>query len=425
MRVVVLLGLARGTSRGTPKGRALDEGNTFSCPYMLVFDSEHERPGGRRRYFPKPLLTEAETAFWGRLRRAVPDFIVLPQVAMGALVDPAPRLTGEYREKARRRFQSKIVDFAVYDPATGQVVCLVELDDPSHEGRLSHDVERDALTLEAGYVTLRWDVRERVSDDEFAARILQSAQYPDIARQRALAEHEERRMLAAAVEQPSDNVVALRGRLPTARRAGRPRGSEPSIRAVAIRLAALSVLGVVGYWAVPYAMKMFLERMVSSVGAPAKSVGSPPRQALRAPAAALAAGAAMPSAQRVLVEFAPCVVYGDAAGSAQAHAAGCPQVENVRFFPERTPTLIGEWARYNDARLDRSPPCPPYGQWSQEIRMQYGQTEDNLFASLNELYADALQRGCLRAPHAVPGAAAQPVPIPVTRVGNNPFVPRR
>jgi very-short-patch-repair endonuclease len=112
-----------------------------------------------RMHYPKPLLTGAERSFLNRLQDAVPEHFVFPQVCMGALVDPPGYFHGVQRVRARIPYQSKMVDFVVYDGKKNEVVALVELDDYSHDNEEERDANRDAITAEAGYATVRVDGR--------------------------------------------------------------------------------------------------------------------------------------------------------------------------------------------------------------------------------------------------------------------------
>jgi very-short-patch-repair endonuclease len=63
----------------------------------------------------------------------------------------------------RGRYSQKVVDFVLLDGAF-EVVALVELDDRTH--RLEKDAARDAMTAEAGYVTLRYHSRHKPEPSE-------------------------------------------------------------------------------------------------------------------------------------------------------------------------------------------------------------------------------------------------------------------
>lgn len=111
------------------------------------------------RYQRKPLLTPNEQEFFGRLLDAVPEFHVFPQVAMSQLMEVKARgrrdwLTGF------NGISRKVVDFVVTDRKL-RVIALIELDDRTHDAR--KDRERDEMTAEAGYRTLRYQSREKPS----------------------------------------------------------------------------------------------------------------------------------------------------------------------------------------------------------------------------------------------------------------------
>lgn len=126
-------------------------------PVMPVLDDG-------RLFYPKPLLTGSERNFLNRLQDAVPEHFVFPQVCMGALIDPPGYFHGAQRARARVPYQSKMVDFVVYDGKKNEVVALVELDDYSHDDEQERDSQRDAITFAAGYATVRVDGRRLPSE---------------------------------------------------------------------------------------------------------------------------------------------------------------------------------------------------------------------------------------------------------------------
>lgn len=114
------------------------------------------RGGGglaRLKVRPRPLMTQAERRVCAMIEDALPGTRVHSQVSMGAIMQPAKNLSKSEWWSTFNRFSSKRVDFVVEDPATGEIIMLVELDDPSH--RRSTDEDRDALTRHAGYTTVR------------------------------------------------------------------------------------------------------------------------------------------------------------------------------------------------------------------------------------------------------------------------------
>lgn len=122
-----------------------------------------------RRYTSSPLLTPNELEFYHRLKRALPGFDILAQVAMGALLSPAvPRTSRDYL-RIRGTFAQKFVDFVICDPKTLAVIALVELDDRTHNA--GKDAQRDAMLKEAGYHVVRWQSRNKPLEPDIRAAI--------------------------------------------------------------------------------------------------------------------------------------------------------------------------------------------------------------------------------------------------------------
>lgn len=130
--------------------------------------------GGRRRtvstrYRARPLLTDNEQEFYGRLRMALPEHEVLVQVAMGALLEPDGAYSRSDYQRLRGPIAQKIVDFVVCQRGDLKPVAIVELDDRTHNKR--KDAERDQILNAAGYRTLRWDARAKPTPVEIAAAV--------------------------------------------------------------------------------------------------------------------------------------------------------------------------------------------------------------------------------------------------------------
>lgn len=106
----------------------------------------------------RQLLSPNEQDFLVRLEEAFPEYRVMVQVSMGALMNPAVKGGTPGYLSIRSRFSQKVVDFVLLDGCF-EVVALVELDDRTH--RVERDAERDAMTAAAGYVTLRYQSREK------------------------------------------------------------------------------------------------------------------------------------------------------------------------------------------------------------------------------------------------------------------------
>lgn len=130
--------------------------------------------GGVRqaRVRSRTILTGNEREFFGRLNRALsPDFVVLPQVAMGAILEPLVRQGHPDFWKVRSLFAQKIVDFVVCASDFNRPLLVIELDDSSHDSKRDKDAARDALMLEAGIPTLRWDSRNKPTVAEIQKRV--------------------------------------------------------------------------------------------------------------------------------------------------------------------------------------------------------------------------------------------------------------
>ncbi len=70
--------------------------------------------------------------------------------------------------RRRGRFDRKVVDYVVCDRRMA-VVALVELDDRTH--KRSRDRARDALTREAGHVTLRYASKGKPTPEKIRADV--------------------------------------------------------------------------------------------------------------------------------------------------------------------------------------------------------------------------------------------------------------
>jgi very-short-patch-repair endonuclease len=125
------------------------------------------RGSGTHTYKPVALMTANELDFFQRLRRAVPDCHVFPQVSMAAIIQPAAR-DPKTRLQAFRRISQKRVDWAIYSPQM-ELLCIVELDDRTHDAK--RDAARDANLQTAGIRTLRWHSTRKPNDIEIRTQI--------------------------------------------------------------------------------------------------------------------------------------------------------------------------------------------------------------------------------------------------------------
>ncbi|MDV4265430.1 DUF2726 domain-containing protein [Acinetobacter seifertii] len=96
----------------------------------------------------KRIITMNEQPTFMKLKEALPEHIILAQVAFSAFMTAQGYAT-------RNLFNRKVADFVVLDKAFN-IVAIVELDDSSHKGNEKFDAERDALIHEAGFKVIRY-----------------------------------------------------------------------------------------------------------------------------------------------------------------------------------------------------------------------------------------------------------------------------
>jgi hypothetical protein len=119
----------------------------------------------------RAVMTPNETEFYARLKGALPDFEVIPQVAMSALLDVSlPEMHPEYW-KMRKEFSQKTVDYVVCRKGSMDVVVVVELDDRTHDVKQDKDAARDKMLANAGIKTIRWDSRAKPAQREIRAKV--------------------------------------------------------------------------------------------------------------------------------------------------------------------------------------------------------------------------------------------------------------
>ncbi|WP_436862357.1 DUF2726 domain-containing protein [Acinetobacter haemolyticus] len=106
------------------------------------------KKGERNPIKGRRIISMNEQPTFLRLREALPDHIVLAQVAFSAFMTAKGYAT-------RNLFNRKVADYVVLDKQFN-VVAIVELDDSSHKGKEEKDAERDALIAEAGHRLIRY-----------------------------------------------------------------------------------------------------------------------------------------------------------------------------------------------------------------------------------------------------------------------------
>lgn len=125
---------------------------------------------GAPPYFGKAPLTPAERELYVRLREAMPECVVLAQVALSSLV--GVREQGDWRQWFNRISQ-KSVDFVLCLPHDFTVVAVIELDDRTHgrADRQRADAAKDEALKLAGHPVLRFRASEVPSVDRIRGLI--------------------------------------------------------------------------------------------------------------------------------------------------------------------------------------------------------------------------------------------------------------
>lgn len=118
------------------------------------------------RYRGLALLTGNEVEFFRRLRRALPDEFIFPQVALSALI--APVSSGKSYQYDFRRISQKRVDYAIYSQDL-RLVAIVELDDRTHDA--SRDAVRDRFIASAGIRTVRFQSKRKPDEAQIRAAL--------------------------------------------------------------------------------------------------------------------------------------------------------------------------------------------------------------------------------------------------------------
>ena len=94
----------------------------------------------------------------GRLRQALPEYLIFSQVQLSRIIDVAPEAE---HQSWLNRIKRMSVDFVVCAPDGAKILAAIELDDRSHEKaeRIQADAKKDKALRSAGVPIIRWPVK--------------------------------------------------------------------------------------------------------------------------------------------------------------------------------------------------------------------------------------------------------------------------
>ena len=111
-RMEELLGIAEHAARGDHIEPSLAPAAAEPPPVAATFVL-------RERFMSAP-----QTLLYYLLKTGLPDYLVVAQVPVASLLDPAPSLAAYAREEQARTFARHIVDFAILDKSTRPVTVV-------------------------------------------------------------------------------------------------------------------------------------------------------------------------------------------------------------------------------------------------------------------------------------------------------------
>ncbi len=109
-------------------------------------------------YVPRELMTAPERELYGRLRQALPDYLIFSQVQLSRIIDVAPEAE---HQAWLNRINRMSVDFVICAADGAKILAAIELDDSSHDrpDRVKADSKKDKALLSAGVAIIRWPVK--------------------------------------------------------------------------------------------------------------------------------------------------------------------------------------------------------------------------------------------------------------------------
>ena len=127
-----------------------------------------KKPETNAKFHPKRPLSEPEQILYWKLKTALPDHVVLPQIAFSRFL----YTKGATSKENFRKFGSgrqKVADFLICNKSF-YILAIVELDDSSHNPQ--RDDARDEILKEAGLKLFRWKVGQMPTENEIKKIIM-------------------------------------------------------------------------------------------------------------------------------------------------------------------------------------------------------------------------------------------------------------
>ena len=109
-------------------------------------------------YVARELMTAPERELYGRLRQALPEYLIFSQVQLSRIIDVAPEAE---KQAWLNRINRMSVDFVICAADGAKILAAIELDDSSHDRpeRIKADSKKDKALLSAGVAIIRWPVK--------------------------------------------------------------------------------------------------------------------------------------------------------------------------------------------------------------------------------------------------------------------------
>lgn len=179
---LIVFALSKGMAdKLKAKGRGPEQKGEREHHQAVVAEVEAQAkaslPDGVKIYRRKVLLTDPEQVLFHRLREALPDHIVLSQVALNQVVGVDRSVKEQaVRTRAQYRINPKSVDFVVCK-LDGCAVAVIELDDATHEreDRKQSDREKERALRDAGIPVHRFSTNALPGPEQIQATLRDQA----------------------------------------------------------------------------------------------------------------------------------------------------------------------------------------------------------------------------------------------------------